>query len=107
MPRNTDLAHFLLLSRQINQLISRDMQKVFITGITGFLGSHLAKKMFEAGWFVAGNDSLIGSDRSNLHKFVEFYEIDCCDLSGMQKAMVDSDLVFHCAATAHPPRHAT
>ena len=77
------------------------MQKVFITGITGFLGSHLAKKMFEAGWFVAGNDSLIGSDRSNLHKFVEFYEIDCCDLSGMQKAMVDSDLVFHCAATAH------
>ncbi len=77
------------------------MQKVFITGITGFLGSHLAKKMFEAGWFVAGNDNLIGSDRSNLHGFVEFYEIDCCDLNGMQKAMAGSDLVFHCAATAH------
>ena len=37
------------------------MQKVFITGITGFLGDHLAKKMFEAGWFVAGNDNFLGS----------------------------------------------
>ena len=70
------------------------MQKVFITGITGFLGSHLAKKMFEAGWFVAGNDNFIGSDKSNLHGFVEFYEIDCCDLEEMQKALAGSDLDF-------------
>ena len=77
------------------------MQKVFITGITGFLGSHLAKQMFEAGWFVAGNDNFIGSDKSNLHGFVEFHEIDCCDLEEMQKALAGSDLVFHCAATAH------
>ena len=77
------------------------MQKVFITGIAGFLGSHLAKKMFEAGWLVAGNDNFIGSDRCNLHEFVEFFDIDCCDLDGMQEAMMGSDLVFHCAATAH------
>ena len=63
------------------------MQKVFITGIAGFLGSHLAKKMFEAGWLVAGNDNFIGSDRCNLHEFVEFFDIDCCDLDGMQKAL--------------------
>ena len=69
------------------------MQKVFITGIAGFLGSHLAKKMFEAGWLVAGNDNFIGSDRCNLHEFVEFFDIDCCDLDGMQEAMMGSDLV--------------
>jgi UDP-glucose 4-epimerase len=77
------------------------MQKVFITGIAGFLGSHLAKKMFDAGWIVAGNDNFIGADRSNLHEFVKFFEIDCCDLERMQEAMMGSDLVFHCAATAH------
>ena len=77
------------------------MQKVFITGIAGFLGSHLAQKMFEAGWTVAGNDNLLGADRSNLHKFAEFFEIDCCDLNEMQRAMTGSNLVFHCAATAH------
>ena len=50
------------------------MQKVFITGIAGFLGSHLAQRMSEAGWTVAGNDNLLGADKSNLHEFVEFFE---------------------------------
>ena len=77
------------------------MQKVFITGIAGFLGAHLAKKMFDEGWIVAGNDNFIGADKSNVHDFVNFFDIDCCNLNEMQKAMADSDLVFHCAATAH------
>ncbi len=77
------------------------MKKVFITGVAGFLGSHLAKKMNEAGWAVSGNDNFIGADRSNLLAFVEFYNIDCCDLASMQKAMSGCNLVFHCAATAH------
>ena len=51
------------------------MRKVFITGIAGFLGSHLAKKMFDAGWIVSGNDNFLGSDRSNLHDFVEFFDV--------------------------------
>ena len=95
------LAHFLLPPRPINQSVRRDMQKVFITGVAGFLGAHLAKKMFDEGWIVAGNDNFIGADKSNVHDFVDFFDIDCCNLNEMQKAMADSDLVFHCAATAH------
>ena len=31
-----------------------DMKSVFITGVAGFLGSHLAKRMHELGWSVSG-----------------------------------------------------
>ena len=77
------------------------MKKVFITGVAGFLGSHLAKKMHMLGWCVLGNDNFIGADRENLHSFVDFYEADCCDLDNMSKAIEGCDLLFHCAATAH------
>ena len=77
------------------------MKKVFITGVAGFLGSHLARKMHDANWIVAGNDNFLGADSTNLPEFVEFYNIDCCNLEKMQKAMIDCELVFHCAATAH------
>lgn len=77
------------------------MKKVFITGVAGFLGSHLAKRMHQLGWIVTGNDNFIGADPKNLHPFAEFHEIDCCDLNAMSKAIKGSDLLFHCAATAH------
>ena len=77
------------------------MKKVFITGVAGFLGSHLAKKMHQLGWSVVGNDNFIGADKKNLHSFVNFYEADCCDLTNMAKAIEGCDLLFHCAATAH------
>ena len=77
------------------------MKKVFITGVAGFLGSHLAKKMHMLGWCVLGNDNFIGADGENLHSFVDFYEADCCDLANMSKAIEGCDLLFHCAATAH------
>jgi UDP-glucose 4-epimerase len=77
------------------------MKRVFITGVAGFLGSHLAKKMHQLGWSVSGNDNFMGSDRSNLLPFVRFFEIDCCNLQDMRNAIEDCDLLFHCAATAH------
>lgn len=77
------------------------MKKVFVTGVAGFLGSHLANRMHELGWHVSGNDNFLGADKSNLLPFLDFYETDCCDLEGMQKAMDGCDLLFHCAATAH------
>ena len=77
------------------------MKSVFITGVAGFLGSHLAKKMHQLGWSVSGNDNFMGADRSNLLPFVRFFEVDCCNLQDMQNAIEDCDLLFHCAATAH------
>jgi UDP-glucose 4-epimerase len=75
--------------------------KIFITGIAGFLGSHLADRMLELGHTVAGNDTLIGGYVDNVPKQAEFYQIDCCDIEAMTKAMQGSDVVYHCAATAH------
>ncbi len=75
--------------------------KIFITGVAGFLGSHLADRMLALGHTVAGNDTLIGGYTDNIPPGVEFHQIDCCDVNAMSKAMQGSDVVFHTAATAH------
>jgi UDP-glucose 4-epimerase len=75
--------------------------KVFITGIAGFLGSHLADRMLELGHTVAGNDTLVGGYRDNVPATAEFHQIDCCDIEGMTRAIAGSDIVIHTAATAH------
>jgi UDP-glucose 4-epimerase len=75
--------------------------KIFITGIAGFLGSHLADRMIELGHEVVGNDTLIGGYLHNVPEKAEFYQIDCCDMTVMSKAMEGCDIVIHAAATAH------
>ena len=44
------------------------MKKVFITGIAGFLGSHVADEFLHRGYEVAGNDNLIGGYEDNVPK---------------------------------------
>lgn len=75
--------------------------KIFITGIAGFLGSHLADHMISNGHTVAGNDNMIGGYSDNVPGSVEFHQIDCRDLDKLTKAMEGSDIVYHCAATAY------
>jgi len=75
--------------------------KIFITGIAGFLGSHLADRMLELGHEVAGNDTLIGGYLDNVPPNATFHQIDCCDIEAMTKAMAGTDIVVHAAATAH------
>ena len=75
--------------------------KVFITGVGGFLGHHLAVRMNELGYEVAGNDTFVGGEEDNVPDFVDFSLVDCCDFKGMEKAMEGCDLLYHCAATAH------
>ena len=75
--------------------------KIFITGVAGFLGSHLAKKMVELGHEVSGNDTLILGEKNNLINEIDFHEIDCCDYDGLLNLLRDVDVVYHCAATAH------
>jgi len=75
--------------------------KIFITGIAGFLGSHLADRMLELGHQVVGNDILLGGYESNVPQGVEFHKVDCCDQEQMAKIIAGSDVVIHCAATAH------
>ena len=76
-------------------------KRIFITGIAGFLGSHLADAFIEEGYEVAGNDNMKGGYPENVPEEAEFYQVDCNDLEEMKEAMKGSDIVYHCAALAH------
>ena len=75
--------------------------KIYITGIAGFLGSHLAKRLISLGHEISGNDSMIQGDLDNLPKNVKFHKTDCCNFEEMSKNLKGIDIVYHCAATAH------
>ena len=75
--------------------------KIFITGVAGFLGSHLAEKLSALGHEVIGVDNLIGGYNDNIPKNIKFYNSDCCDLKKMNEQMKNIEVVYHCAATAH------
>lgn len=73
----------------------------FITGVAGFLGSHLAEALLKDGHRVIGVDNLIGGYLDNVPAGVEFYAHDCADRDFIFKIMKDTEVVYHCAATAH------
>lgn len=74
--------------------------RVFISGIAGFLGSHLAEKFILDGHEVSGCDNLIGGSKENIPYGARFFEYDCRDFDANKEA-IDADIVYHCAATAH------
>ena len=74
---------------------------IFITGIAGFLGRHIAKKLIDEGHTVSGNDSLIGGEITNIPDGCKFHEVNCCDFNNMSKVLNKIDVLYHCAATAH------
>ena len=75
--------------------------KIYITGIAGFLGSHLAKKLISLGHEVSGNDNMILGELDNLPDNIKFHKTDCNNYDEMVKNISGSDIVYHCAATAH------
>ena len=58
--------------------------KILITGVAGFLGSHLAEKLSNMKYKVVGIDNMIGGYKDNVPKNIEFHEIDCCDLKAVK-----------------------
>ena len=75
--------------------------RVFISGIAGFLGSHLADQFINDGHHVVGCDSLIGGELDNVPEKAEFYQYDCCFRNSMLKITKGCDIVYHTAATAY------
>ena len=76
-------------------------KKILITGVAGFLGSHLADKLQKMGHQIIGIDNMLCGYKDNIPKDIEFHEVDCCDLKKVQKIMKGVNVVYHCAATAH------
>lgn len=75
--------------------------KIFISGIAGFLGSHIADAMLAMGHEVIGCDNLIGGEKDNVPDGAEFHEDDCNNLESMQKLLRGVDIVYHTACTAY------
>ena len=78
-----------------------DKKKILVTGVAGFLGSHLAERFIKLGHEVIGIDNMIGGYEDNIPNKIKFYNFDCCDLKNIDFIMKKVDVVYHCAATAH------
>src|SRR6516165_10572481 len=81
------------------------MDRVFITGAGGFIGSNLTDRLLGdgktvVGWdnFSTGQPKFLQSARTNPQ--FKLIEGDCLDLSGLTRAMAGCDFVFHLAANA-------
>ena len=77
------------------------MAKIFVSGVAGFLGSHLAERLLEEGHTVVGVDNLIGGYLDNVPAGVDFYQADCRDRELMVRLMQGVDVVYHTAAAAY------
>lgn len=65
------------------------------------MGSHLADYFLEKGYYVGGNDNLIGGSCESVPSRAFFSNVDCRDFDRMKEIMRGYDIVIHTAATAH------
>jgi UDP-glucose 4-epimerase len=75
--------------------------KVLVTGVAGFMGSHLADAFLAKGYDVIGIDNLLGGYEENVPSGVDFYNIDLDNLELIQPLFENVDLVVHTACTAY------
>jgi UDP-glucose 4-epimerase len=77
------------------------VKKVLITGVAGFMGSHLADEFIRKGYLVIGIDNFIGGYEENIPEGVEFHYADLGDFDAVKDLFRGVDLVIHCACTAY------
>lgn len=78
------------------------MNNVLITGVGGFLASHIAEHLVCMGYDVIGLDDLSGGFKSNIPEGVKFIKGDICNVKLIQKLFKKYSFkyVFHLAAYA-------
>lgn len=94
-----------------------DKFKVLVTGITGYVGSHLTWQLLERGYTVRGTVRNLESDKvlflksTNFHPSspsrLELFEADLLTEAAWRDAMTDVRFVFHVASPfpLHPPKY--
>lgn len=80
------------------------MKRVFITGVAGFISSHLAERLLELGYYVLGVDNLSAGKRENMKTFInhpnfKFYQYDVTNYGLIKQIFINIDVVFHLAAS--------
>jgi len=77
------------------------MTRILITGVAGFLGSHIADAFIGKGYDVVGIDNLIGGYRENVPSKVKFHELDLDNLESIIPCFEGVNTVIHSACTAY------
>lgn len=77
------------------------MSRILITGVAGFLGSHLADRFLQDGHSVVGIDNLLGGYLENVPKGVDFFDEDLGNFSALAPIFRNVELVVHSACTAY------
>jgi len=83
------------------------MAKYLITGVAGFVGSHLADALVDSGQTVRGLDNFSTGVIQNLSRLrgkIDLHEIDLRDAKGIAAACVGMDYVLHIGALPSVPR---
>jgi dTDP-glucose 4,6-dehydratase len=77
---------------------------VLVTGAGGFIGSHLAERLVEAGATTralvryTSTGTLGWLERSPVRDSIEVFAGDICDAAVVERAVRDADVIFHLAA---------
>lgn len=75
--------------------------RVFITGIAGFLGAHIAREGQALGWDICGVDNLLGGSVANIPGGVFWRQVECQNYGGYSHLLHNTDVVYHCAAAPY------
>jgi UDP-glucose 4-epimerase len=75
-----------------------------ITGVAGFIGSHLADSLLARGDSVRGFDNLSTGKLSNIPAGVDFLEADLADADAVAHACIGVDAILHQGALPSVPR---
>jgi len=76
-------------------------RKFLVTGIAGFMGSHIADALIEKGYEVVGIDNLVGGYKENVPSQVDFLQADLNHLDSIKNFFRGVDTVVHTACTAY------
>lgn len=81
--------------------------RVLLTGVAGFLGSHLAERLLSEGHEVVGVDNLSTGQRRNLDRLQKYAGFSFVKADVAQPLVVEGglDWVLHFASPASPPRY--
>ncbi len=80
------------------------MKTYLITGVAGFVGSHIADALIARGDRVRGFDNLSTGKRENVSRGVDFIVGDLADADAIAKACIGVDGIFHQGALPSVPR---
>lgn len=73
---------------------------IFITGATGFIGHHLAKRLAEEGHIVHAIYRSLEKTKSLIHDNIKWFKGEILNIESLENAMQRCDQVYHLAAHA-------